>query len=87
MESKVLNTFLMIVGGLVLALLAFIAVYVIGYSLVAIFSAGGMQGSTARAAGAGIAMAAAVVIVAVYLRARSSRARAMADRPHRKRAA
>ena len=63
MASKVLNTTLMIIGGLVLALLAFIAVYVIGYSLVATFTAGGMGGGTARGVGAGIALAAAIIVV------------------------
>ena len=87
MASKVLNTTLMIIGGLVLALLAFIAVYVIGYSLVATFTAGGMGGGTARGVGAGIALAAAIIVVGLYVRARIVRARSMVERPHRRRAA
>jgi hypothetical protein len=70
MAAKVLNTVLIAIGALVVLLLAFIAVYVIGYSFVAIFGHGGFGSGAARGVGAGVAALFALVVLGIYLRSR-----------------
>jgi hypothetical protein len=70
MAAKVLNTVLIAIGAVVVLLLAFIAVYVIGYSFVAIFGHGGFGSGATRGVGAGVAALIAVVVLALYLRSR-----------------
>jgi hypothetical protein len=89
MAAKVPNRFVRVLGGLLLAALAFLALYVIGYSMVAVFSHGGFESRTARAVGAGIAAAASILLLALYFTspARPSQAEISGRRYHPKRAA
>jgi hypothetical protein len=66
MAAKVPNGVGRILAGLLLAALAFLALYVIGYSMVAVFGHGGFESRTARAVGAGIAAAASILLLALY---------------------
>jgi hypothetical protein len=87
MGAKVLRAIVVALGALVLAVLAFVVVYVIGYGLFAIFSHGAMSGGAARAVGVAIAAVLALVILALYLRTRISGAPAGERHSHHKRAA
>ncbi len=87
MAAKVLNTVMIAVGVLVVALLSLIALYVIGYSVVAIFGHGGFGSGSARGVGAGIVVVIAFGVLALYLRSRRKAAQATIQHTHGKRAA
>jgi len=70
MGVRILKGIGITVGVLVLALLAFIVVYLIGYGLYAVFSQSGMQTSTARGVGVGITVLAALLLLAIYFLSR-----------------
>ncbi len=73
MGSRILKSIGMVLGVLVLALLAFVVVYVIGYGLYAVFGHGGMQTATARGVGGGIAIVVALAFIAIYFLGRRGR--------------
>ncbi len=84
MAAKVLNTVVVAIGVLVLALLAFIAAYLVGYGLFAIFSHSGMGTSTARGVGGAIALVVAIAVLWLFLRGLRARMRATANEHHRR---
>jgi hypothetical protein len=82
MGAKVLKTIVVAAGVLVLAVLAFVVVYMIGYALFAVFSHGGMSAGSARGVGVGIAALVAILLLVFYLRTR--RSRELSERPPRR---
>ncbi len=69
MGAKVLKTIVLALGVLVLAVLALVVVYMIGYGLFAVFTHQGIS-SVAGGVGAAVVIVAAIVVLGLYLRSR-----------------